>query len=246
MEFRSKPFGLYPLTARFLLSSESTITRNLPSQYPITSKLSDLYDLPLEENLVFNVLSVAEDLKPNFGMKYEMRRTKVRQQSSAAAQMKRSSYHHLFVSQDEIDRHMKGVFDLVARRAYQLFENRGGEHGHDSEDWFRAESEIFEPINIEMGDPGDAYTAFAVVSGYRPEDLKISAESRRLIICGLCCPENTDSTSPLGESQRAGRFYFCTGLPTEVDTAGVSAKIKNNVLEVRLPKALQHVEPPVQ
>jgi hypothetical protein len=30
----------------------------------------------------------------------------------------------------------------VARRAYELYEHRGGEHGHDWDDWFQAEREI--------------------------------------------------------------------------------------------------------
>jgi hypothetical protein len=30
----------------------------------------------------------------------------------------------------------------VAERAYQLFLARGGEHGHDFEDWVRAEQEL--------------------------------------------------------------------------------------------------------
>ena len=30
----------------------------------------------------------------------------------------------------------------IARRAYELFETRACEHGHDWEDWFRAESEL--------------------------------------------------------------------------------------------------------
>ena len=30
----------------------------------------------------------------------------------------------------------------VARRAYELFEQRGGEQGHDSDDWFQAEQEL--------------------------------------------------------------------------------------------------------
>jgi len=157
--------------------------------------------------------------------------------------MKKSTYDHLFVSQNEIDRHMKPVFDLVARRAYALFESRGGEHGHDNEDWFRAESEIFQPITVEMGDPGDAYTAFAIVSGYRPEDLKISAETRRLTICGLCCVESEDSGRWQEEAQHAGRFYFSINLPSEINTGAVSANIRRDVLEIRLPKATQNSEP---
>lgn len=30
----------------------------------------------------------------------------------------------------------------IARRAYELYEHRGGEHGHDWDDWFQAESEV--------------------------------------------------------------------------------------------------------
>jgi len=32
--------------------------------------------------------------------------------------------------------------DEIARRAYQLYEARGGEHGHDLQDWFQAEREL--------------------------------------------------------------------------------------------------------
>jgi hypothetical protein len=30
----------------------------------------------------------------------------------------------------------------VARRAYERYQERGGEHGHDQEDWYAAEQEI--------------------------------------------------------------------------------------------------------
>jgi DUF2934 family protein len=30
----------------------------------------------------------------------------------------------------------------IARRAYQLYEERGGEHGNDWEDWFQAECQL--------------------------------------------------------------------------------------------------------
>ena len=32
--------------------------------------------------------------------------------------------------------------DRIARRAYERFQQRGGEHGHDQEDWFAAEQEL--------------------------------------------------------------------------------------------------------
>ena len=40
----------------------------------------------------------------------------------------------------------KGSLELteeyIRLRAYQLFEDRGNEHGHDLEDWLRAEAEV--------------------------------------------------------------------------------------------------------
>ncbi|MGH9331192.1 MAG: DUF2934 domain-containing protein [Vicinamibacterales bacterium] len=32
--------------------------------------------------------------------------------------------------------------DKIARRAYEIYEARGGEHGRDMDDWLRAEREI--------------------------------------------------------------------------------------------------------
>jgi hypothetical protein len=32
--------------------------------------------------------------------------------------------------------------EQIARRAYERFEARGGEHGRDQEDWFSAEQEL--------------------------------------------------------------------------------------------------------
>ena len=42
--------------------------------------------------------------------------------------------------------------DAVARRAYELFLSRGGEHGHDQEDWYRAEQEVSGAANTDAPD----------------------------------------------------------------------------------------------
>jgi hypothetical protein len=34
----------------------------------------------------------------------------------------------------------------IARRAYEIFCERGGEHGHDLDDWLRAEGELREAV----------------------------------------------------------------------------------------------------
>ena len=32
--------------------------------------------------------------------------------------------------------------EIIRTRAYQFFEQRGGQHGHDLEDWLKAEAEV--------------------------------------------------------------------------------------------------------
>ena len=39
----------------------------------------------------------------------------------------------------------------IARRAYQLYEERGGEHGRDLEDWFQAELELRQFLRDVVG-----------------------------------------------------------------------------------------------
>jgi hypothetical protein len=41
--------------------------------------------------------------------------------------------------------------EIIRMRAYQFFEQRGAQHGHDLEDWLRAEAEV-------MGKKPDAST----------------------------------------------------------------------------------------
>ena len=36
----------------------------------------------------------------------------------------------------------RSLYDMIGRRAYELYEQRGGERGHEVVDWLRAEREI--------------------------------------------------------------------------------------------------------
>ena len=41
--------------------------------------------------------------------------------------------------------------EQVRRRAYELYEQRGGEHGHDLDDWLQARSELLPPgFKVEL------------------------------------------------------------------------------------------------
>ena len=71
------------------------------------------------------------------------------------------------------------IFAAIARRAYELFEARGSEHGHDCEDWFRAESELLTPIPATVVDTDGGFTVRAELPGFTGKDVEVLAEPRR-------------------------------------------------------------------
>jgi Protein of unknown function (DUF2934) len=49
-------------------------------------------------------------------------------------------------SRDQATASWESDHDEIARRAYEKFCERGGEHGHDLDDWLRAERELRETV----------------------------------------------------------------------------------------------------
>ena len=46
--------------------------------------------------------------------------------------------------------------EIIRMRAYQLFEQRGYENGHDVDDWLQAEAEIMRKRHVSRADMGTA------------------------------------------------------------------------------------------
>ena len=52
-------------------------------------------------------------------------------------------------SREEVLNQFSQCNDRIARRAFEIFEQRGGSPGHDVEDWLRAESELLQPVPLQ-------------------------------------------------------------------------------------------------
>src|SRR5438132_9131733 len=64
------------------------------------------------------------------------------------------------------------INDLIARRAYELFESSGFTHGHAHEDWLRAESEILLQAPVDVTETEAGLTIRAGVPGFGDQDLE--------------------------------------------------------------------------
>jgi HSP20 family molecular chaperone IbpA len=158
-------------------------------------------------------------------------------QSAVSKQMRKAKNAKLVVPPDDFYKHRQSIYDPIARRAYERFESRGSVHGHHEDDWYQAESELLQPVTFELSDSGDAFIVVSNVTGYRPEDLRVSVELRSLRICGQALAENKRSGKSQEELRRFEGFFLSFDLPASIDTSQASAEIiSHNILEVRLPK----------
>jgi len=79
---------------------------------------------------------------------------------------------------------IQDLSNSIARRAFEIFEDRGRAFGHDLEDWLRAESEFLHPIHLDIAESDDAVTVRAEVPGFSAEELEVGVEPHRLTISG--------------------------------------------------------------
>jgi HSP20 family molecular chaperone IbpA len=137
-----------------------------------------------------------------------------------------------------IDR-MREVYELVSRRAYDLFEGRSHQHGHDAEDWLRAESELLCLVPLEMKWSNELITVRAEVPGFTAPEIEISAEPQRLFISGkrtLSAEQTTEESACI--EQRSKEIFRTIELPAEVDPSQATATLKDGVLNIALPKTV--------
>ena len=125
----------------------------------------------------------------------------------------------------------------IAHRAYELFASRGFTHGHDLDDWFRAESELFREMPIKVTETDQAVTVQAVVPGFIEKHLKISVEPRWLVIAGTHekKSENKEKDRTI-YSETSNQVFRAFHLPAEIDPCKAKAILSKGELEITLPK----------
>ena len=139
---------------------------------------------------------------------------------------------------DDLRWEMQQVELGIARRAYELFEARGYEHGHDWEDWFRAESELLRPVSVTMSESEDRTSVRANVLGFEASELKVSIEPRRIAILGEKALSATKATDQAGFYP--DQIMQVIDLAAEVTAENASVEWQAGLLKFELPKAGKH------
>jgi HSP20 family protein len=146
----------------------------------------------------------------------------------------------IFVEAEKLFEQMKEFSQSIARRAYDFFEARGREFGHDLEDWFRAESELMRRTPVEIKEAENQIIVRAEVPGFTANEIKVSVEPQRLVLSGKSekTTEEKKELTVLSEF-RSNQFCRELRLPAEIDPAKTTAVLKDGVLELVFAKVAE-------
>jgi HSP20 family protein len=125
----------------------------------------------------------------------------------------------------------------IARRAYELFESSGFRHGHDREDWVRAESEILLSVPLHVAETEAELIIRMQVPGFNEKDLKVGATPRLLCITG----KRQEASEPeegktIYSENRADQIFRVLDLPSQIDPERVNPTLSNGILVIRASK----------
>jgi HSP20 family protein len=130
--------------------------------------------------------------------------------------------------------------EAIAEKAFELFQKRGFQFGHELEDWFKAERQLFRKVPLEIKDVKGNLNIRAEVPGFTADNLKVSVEPTRITIKGEMeeSIEKKDDDTIYSE-WKSNKLFRTFDLPNRVEADKASAVIKDGVLMLTIPKAVE-------
>lgn len=128
------------------------------------------------------------------------------------------------------------VDEAIAKRAYQIFEKRGGMPWHELEDWRQAEKELHANLCFTETTEDHTVVIGADPAGFAPGTLQIWVAPSRVTLSGQWHPHHPNRTSN-DPCPPFHHIFRSIELPCTVVPSSGHAYIRNQYLEIKLPKA---------
>lgn len=124
----------------------------------------------------------------------------------------------------------------IARRAYEIFEQRGPMRWHELEDWRQAEAEVQSKLCYGLTTRDHMVVVGTDIAGFEPGTVELWVAPRQLTLCGQSHSHDTHTTTDDSHLDKHIVFREIQ-LPSEIDPARVETTIHGRFLEIKLPKA---------
>lgn len=142
-----------------------------------------------------------------------------------------------FVEAEKLIDRIAEFTKLTSQRAYEYFLNRSDKIGSHFDDWLTAELDFLRPTPVEITETADLINIRAAVPGFKPEEIEISIKDALLIMSGETkMEEKKEEEKTFLNEWRSNRFCRQVSLPSEVETEGVEATLKDGILHLTLKK----------
>jgi len=128
-------------------------------------------------------------------------------------------------------------FEAIRRRAFDLFEKRGGELGHELEDWLKAEHELMGWPAAELSEKEGAYEIEITLPGFEAKDIEVTATPTEVIAHAATHEEKkTEEGNVLWTEFGSNDVYRRFELPNPIDVDKVTANLENGLLRIKAPE----------
>jgi len=137
--------------------------------------------------------------------------------------------------------------DDVRRRAFELFEKRGYQLGHEIDDWLKAEHDVFGWPAAELAEKDGKYEAQITLPGFEAKDVQVTATPSKIIVHAETKHEKkVEEPNVLWTEFGSNDVYRRFELPTPIDVDKTSATLDNGMLHIIAAKAAATQTKPVE
>lgn len=137
-------------------------------------------------------------------------------------------------------------FEDIRRRAYELFEKRGGGIGQELEDWLKAEREVFGWPAAELREQEKEYEIELTLPGYDEKEVEVSATPSEIAVHAATEAEaKTEKGGMLWTEFGSNDVYRRFQMPQPIDVEKVTATLRKGMLHIHAGKAAAAVKKPI-
>ena len=134
-------------------------------------------------------------------------------------------------------------FEGVRQRAFDLFERRGRELGHELQDWLKAEHELFGRPAAEFAEKDSAYLMQVALPGFEGKDIEVTATPTEVIVHAATKKEkSTQDVNVLWTEFGSNDVYRRFEVANPIDVDRVTARLENGILRINAPETAKPME----
>ena len=137
---------------------------------------------------------------------------------------------------------MGALLDQIARRAYEIYLERGALAGRDLDNWLAAEQEMVWTPAIEVLQRNGELMVQVAIAGIEPDDFTVRLTEEHLLIKSERTHAHRDEGDVVHACEfRSGPVFRIIHFPKRVDPATVEVDYRNGLLRLKAALAKQEV-----